>query len=243
MNKISALNGSVFITGTSRGIGHALAETLIASNYFVYGISRSNNIKHKNFFHILCDLSDISQLLNFNFSQYEIPIKEEVWLINNAGTLGELNILHNLNPKTIIEVLTVNLTAPAVLSSLFIRQFINISSFVGIIFIGSGAAYQPISGASIYCSSKSGLKMIAEAINQEMKNYKNLRVFYILPGIVETKMQEQIRATPKEKFPDVDKFIKHYKEGKNKTTYEVAHKILDLMEKKDNFPDWLIQLD
>ena len=50
-----------FITGTSRGIGKALAETLLENdNNEVTGISRTRSIKHPNYKHITTDLSNLS---------------------------------------------------------------------------------------------------------------------------------------------------------------------------------------
>ena len=47
-----------YITGTSSGIGFALANLLLKdSNNIVIGLSRRNNIEHKNYHHITHDLS------------------------------------------------------------------------------------------------------------------------------------------------------------------------------------------
>ena len=58
-----------YITGTSSGIGHALAQQLLEANYFVVGLGRSNNIKHSNYEFISLDLRKVNDVQNFNFKQ------------------------------------------------------------------------------------------------------------------------------------------------------------------------------
>ena len=45
----------IIITGTSRGIGYAIAKNLLKHNVTVIGISRKHTIKHKNYFAISFD--------------------------------------------------------------------------------------------------------------------------------------------------------------------------------------------
>ena len=52
----------IIITGTSRGIGNAIAKNLLKQNVTVIGISRKHTIKHKNYFAISFDLM-ISKIL------------------------------------------------------------------------------------------------------------------------------------------------------------------------------------
>ena len=43
---------SAIITGTGKGIGKAIAILLLKQGYFVYGISRKNDISNPNFKHL-----------------------------------------------------------------------------------------------------------------------------------------------------------------------------------------------
>ena len=54
----------IIITGTSKGIGNAIAKNLLKQNITVIGISRKHNIKHKNYFAIPYDLNDFKNIKN-----------------------------------------------------------------------------------------------------------------------------------------------------------------------------------
>lgn len=77
-----------YITGTSRGIGSALADLLLQNNNnFVFGISRTCSINHSNYKHIFLDLSDIHSVNNFSFEEHDSA--SMIVLINNSGMIGE----------------------------------------------------------------------------------------------------------------------------------------------------------
>lgn len=62
-------NKIVLITGANSGIGNALAEKLIAENYFVIGTSRNGkieNIKSENLFIVELDLTNQKSIENAN---------------------------------------------------------------------------------------------------------------------------------------------------------------------------------
>ena len=54
----------IIITGTSRGIGNAIAKNLLKQNVTVIGILRKHTIKHKNYFAISYDLNDFKNIKN-----------------------------------------------------------------------------------------------------------------------------------------------------------------------------------
>lgn len=52
----------VYITGTSRGLGKALAEEYLSQGHKVVGLSRGSTIKHSNYQHIPIDLADVEKI-------------------------------------------------------------------------------------------------------------------------------------------------------------------------------------
>ncbi|MFN7012957.1 MAG: SDR family NAD(P)-dependent oxidoreductase [Bacteroidia bacterium] len=197
-----------FITGTSRGIGFAIATELLKNNNNkVFGYGRKSSIQHANYSHITIDLSDIRALLNFEFPV--INEAETICLINNSGTIGEIKPCGKLDNKNIVQTLNLNLIAPSILCNQFLKKYQNYAAKKYIINISSGAAKFPIDAWSAYCASKAGLDLLSLTI-QEEQNLRNgnVKVFAISPGVIDTAMQDEIRKANPDDFKQYDYFHK-----------------------------------
>lgn len=121
----------VLITGTSQGIGKAIALTFLDNNHQVIGIDRQNpSIADKHYTHYVCDIRDYEKLPDID----DVNI-----LINNAGTQNEDDI--DINLKALIHI-----TEKYGIQSK-IRSILN---------IGSASAHTG-SEFPIYCASKGGV--------------------------------------------------------------------------------------
>ena len=187
------------ITGTGGGIGKATAELLLKEGYLVFGYSRTNKINHPNFNFTIIDLSDIAQV-----NDLALPIikSDNVLLINNAATIGSIVPFDKKETSDIINEYNLNLVSPTILCRKFITTYPDKEKLL--INIGSGAANSPIPSWSTYCATKAALDMLTQVIAEE--NHKNLKVFSVHPGIVDTNMQKTIRGTEKHLFPLLSKF-------------------------------------
>lgn len=84
----------VLITGTSQGIGEAIARLFLKENHEVIGIDRQESgIKHRNYMHYQLDIRDYDKLPD---------IRDIQILINNAGTQNEDDI--DINLKALIHI-------------------------------------------------------------------------------------------------------------------------------------------
>lgn len=195
-----------FITGTSRGIGYAITQELLKNNQnFVFGYSRNCTITHPNYKHIKKDLSDIENLLQFEFP--EITDADSICLINNSGTIGEIKPCGKLDNKNIVQTLNLNLIAPSILCNQFLKKYQAHSAKKFIINISSGAAKFPIDAWSGYCASKAGLDLLSLTIQEEQNNRNgNVKVFAISPGVIDTAMQDEIRKANPDDFKKSDYF-------------------------------------
>lgn len=85
---------NVLITGTSQGIGKAIAQYFLDRGHKVCGIDRQDaTVMHEGYTHFKCDIRDFDNLPDL--SDVEI-------LVNNAGTQNEDDI--DVNLKALIRV-------------------------------------------------------------------------------------------------------------------------------------------
>ncbi|WP_017730434.1 SDR family NAD(P)-dependent oxidoreductase [Nafulsella turpanensis] len=226
-----------FITGSSRGIGKALAEAILAADEknWVVGLSRTNSLEHERFVFVETDLSkEVSQVAVELFKQYQ-P-KKKIVLVNNAGTLGQAAPMGKMDNAQLEQAFQVNISAAAVLMNEFIRAYAEGPAQPLILNISSGAGKYPVDGWSAYCASKAALDMLSEvAALEAQKKGNSLKVYSLAPGVVDTAMQGEIRNTSKEDFSRVEDFRKMKEEGILASPGQVANKILILLQQPERF--------
>ena len=203
----------IIITGASKGIGKALYNELknnknnrlylVARNFEISEFMNANIFKYD-----LSDVNYIDSLVEQIFNKIDLSNSERIVLINNAGILSPIKFSGNDEPYEIINNLSVNLMAPVLLTSGFIKKLKNFKGEKKVINISSGAGKAPYAGWSLYTTAKAGIDMFTRSIALEQSMVENgVKVVSFAPGIVETDMQKQIRNTNKEDFPLVDKFL------------------------------------
>lgn len=121
----------VLITGTSQGIGKAIAELFLSKGHDVIGIDRKEKtVFNKNYTHYVCDIRNKEALPEIS----DINI-----LINNAGTQNENDI--DINLKALIHIT---------------EKYGIQDKIVSVLNIGSASAH---TGSEFpeYCASKGGV--------------------------------------------------------------------------------------
>jgi benzil reductase ((S)-benzoin forming) len=226
-----------YITGTSRGIGKALAELLLRDDKnFVTGISRSSSINHTNYRRVKLDLSDTAKTAGFEFQTHKDAGK--IVLVNNAGHIGEIKRAGNHNHKTLEDTYKINLTAPSILINNFINTY-RTSTAKKIIFnVSSGAARHPIDAASAYCASKAGLDMLSKAVAEEQKiTGSGFRIVSISVGVVDTLMQKMLRDAGAEEFSRKAEFTSYKEKGQILQPEHTAEKFIEIINNIDKIDD------
>ncbi|REK76937.1 (S)-benzoin forming benzil reductase [Paenibacillus paeoniae] len=234
------------ITGTSRGIGEAMAEQLLKSGNSVYCISRNVNVKLEEVavtqgaqlsYHTydLNELTGIDQLMETIIASVkQAPDLEGVYLINNAGVLSPVMPIEQCESELIIQNVTINLLAPMILTSRFIELTKELDVDKRVMNVSSGSAKFLLPAQSCYSTSKSGIDTFSRSINLEQQHASNpVKIASVYPGMIDTVMQAEIRSASKENFPYVDQFIQLAKDGLLQTPEDTATKLLDLLLSKE----------
>ena len=135
----------VLITGTSQGIGKAIAELFVSRGHDVIGIDRQkSSIENASYTHFLCDVRDKDALPNIDGVEI---------LINNAGTQNEDDI--DVNLKALI----------------YITEKYGVQEKIkSILNIGSASAH---TGAEFpeYCASKGGVLSYTKNVAMRVAKY------------------------------------------------------------------------
>ncbi len=227
----------LILTGHSQGLGKAIAELYLENPDFeVVGISRrSSGIDHDRLSEISLDLSDLTAVQSHLDSLFPEGRFEEVFLINNAGWIGEIKPLEMVDPSNIIKAQNVNFTSPSLITGAFVRKYKGNQTKKTICNISSGLAYRPESGLSGYCSSKAALAMQSEILAMEAD--EDTQVFSVAPGVVDTGMQDDLRDTSPEQFPKHQAFVNLKESGALVTPVAAAKKIKYMLDNAAEFPD------
>ena len=225
-----------YITGTSAGIGKALAENLLNAGHTVIGMSRRHSIEHGNYEHITIDLADINAVNRFEF---QMNLKDDIILVNNAGIIGAVKPIGHQIGEELIEMANVNILAPQILMNKFINKFQSIENTYQILNISSGAGKYAIDAWAPYCASKAALDLFSETIALELKSHghHNWHVFSVAPGVVDTAMQAEIRASNPSEFLNRQKFIDLKQDNELTAPSFVATQLSKIISNPEQFQD------
>ncbi|CCE72922.1 Piso0_000527 [Millerozyma farinosa CBS 7064] len=194
------LGRRAIITGSSRGLGKALAVKLAQEGCSVTAVARNQDLlkntveqlptlgnlqKHK---YLSLDLMSLVE--NPRPRELQSALEECNILINCAGQTTH-SLLPRLDDQAIVSTINLNLTAPILLTKMFYKSVIkqrskretdsfkpsvlNISSILAC----SSHTYP---GTSVYASSKAGVARFTQCLAEELQG--RLRVNVILPGLI-----------------------------------------------------------
>lgn len=195
---------TVIITGISSGIGNALAHYYLNQNFQVIGIGRINVIEHQN---LIFFEKDLSKTTDFSFLEKIIAQANEIILVNNAGIIGNIERISEQENSDIENTIRVNTIVPMLLCQFVLRKF-SLQNPLTIINISSGAGKRPIPSWASYCASKAALDLFSQTIYlEEKERNRNLKVYSVAPGVVDTPMQGQIRKANLLDFSSLDSFL------------------------------------
>jgi NAD(P)-dependent dehydrogenase (short-subunit alcohol dehydrogenase family) len=226
-------NMKAIVTGHTMGLGAALAANLLARGVPVLGLARSAapELGHAYpdlFEEVELDLADGTALaawLDAGVLETWLDGTGAVLLLNNAGVVGPVGPLASQDPRAVLRSVALNVAAPMALSAAVVRA--SGGAQRRILHISSGAARNAYSGWSVYCATKAALDQHARAVDLDAEG--GVRICSLAPGVIDTGMQAEIRATPEERFPLRQRFVELKETGTLVDPEQCAAQMIDYM--------------
>jgi len=225
------------LTGTTRGLGAAMAEELATGGEHLVTLSRQSSpslaalsSKHgTTLTQIEVDLAQSAAVKNA--ATVLLPLLKNhthIRFIHNAGVVKPIAQTQNLTDLDAInDAFHVNITS-AIFLTAHILHNTTYALDRRVMLISSGAGRSASSGWAVYCSTKAAMDRFAEAA--QLDQGTKARVVSMAPGIIDTPMQETIRATSKDDLPSLERFI-GFKESKQLAVpLAVAQRLLMVLE-------------
>jgi benzil reductase ((S)-benzoin forming) len=221
------------VTGHTKGLGAALALALLHRQIPVLGIARGVDDALANRFPILCRQASMSLddpaavaawLASPALADY-LGDCSEVLLMNNAGSVQPVGSLPDQDPLAVARAISLNVAAPLMLAAAVVRA--TPGKQRRILHISSGAGSSAYPGWSVYCASKAALDHHARAVALDAD--KDVRICSLAPGVIDTGMQAEIRATPDARFPMRQRFVELQRNGQLVAPGDCAERIVNYL--------------
>lgn len=211
-----------FIAGGSKGLGAELVKVFSINNCQVNEFSRSGEVDG----HIYCDFSDTESTAKVVKNQFSLVNQNQTNKINliiNTATLAPFGSLTDASAETVKQHLAINIESTVVLLQTFLIAFQNHPADKTIAYISSGAARRAIPGLAMYSASKAFFERFIDTLAVEQSSQPQpIDCMVINPGVMNTGMQEEIRAQDPKDFPMVDMWNELHKQGKLANPKDIA---------------------
>ena len=185
------------VTGASRGIGRAVAETLYAAGAHVVRLARSlKDGSAERRTDLRCDVTDPAAVDRAAARVLgELGVPDIV--VNNAGTFF-IKRIEETSLEDFTRTLAVNLTGPFLVARAFIPHLVKRGSG-HLVTIGSVSDHVAYSGSTAYASSKYGLRGMHEVLRQDLSR-TGVRTTLVSPGPVDTPIWDPVDPDSKPGF-------------------------------------------
>lgn len=175
----------IIITGSSAGIGFAMAEYLAAKGHTVYGFSRKIP-STTNFTTIPTDVTDEAQVQEAVLKVLSKENRIDV-LINNAG-MGMVGAVEDSKKADILRLFNLNLVGAAQMMSAVLPAMRK-QAFGRIINISSIGSEMGLPFRGFYSASKAALDKVTEAVRYEVAPW-SIQVCSVHLGDIKTNIAE-----------------------------------------------------
>lgn len=223
------------VTGVSRGLGEELLAQLLAGGDRAMAIGRRFTAEQRRFAAaepdrlVLreADLAEPATLPDRHELGELLAGASSAALIHNAAVVEPIGAIGTLPPDQVATAVTVNLTAPMLLTNAFLAA-LPPAVPATILFVSSGAASRMIDGWATYSATKRGGEAFFEAVASQLADGTGVRVASVNPGVMDTGMQATVRhaAAGSGWFPEGDRYVTLHEQGQLPEPAEIARQIL-----------------
>jgi glucose 1-dehydrogenase len=195
----------VVVTGSSRGIGRAIAEACAAAGAHVVISSRGEEAVRRTVSELLakgylasgipCNVTKPAEVERLLQHALETWGRIDVW-VNNAGLSGGMRPLEEIPSEEISVIIDTNIKGALEgcrqVMPIFRKQgkgvLINIS--------GLGGKGEPAEFSTVYAASKAAVTSLTRSIAREHK-MPGISVFAVIPGMVNTDFFREMKVSPR----------------------------------------------
>ena len=207
------------VTGASGGIGSAACRALRASGWLVAGMSRRESPYADRSFRL--DVGDGGAVASA-FDELDPPDL----VIHAAASIDPVAHIADADPDEWATCIRTNVLGTFHVVQAAVRRMLS-GRGGRVVSLTSGAAARAKPWWSAYSASKAAAEHLVRSAAADLEG-TSVAVCALDPGLTETPMQVRVRNTD---FPDRDRFVRTYEEGRSRDADDVAAALLRLAER------------
>jgi 3-oxoacyl-[acyl-carrier protein] reductase len=217
------------VTGAGGGIGRAIAVAFAreGATLFLADLKENNLAETAEAClkvggqarNILADVSNWEQVNDLIKTAVREAGRVDI-LVNAAGIYGPIGPTAEVDLTEWKRAAEINLFGPLFLCRALMPHMIK-RKYGKIILLGGGGATNPLPNLSSYAATKAGLARLADTLAEELKPV-NVQVNVISPGLVDTKMQDEVLNAGDRAGGLFDKIKQARETGKGAVSPEIA---------------------
>jgi benzil reductase ((S)-benzoin forming) len=237
----AAAGALAIVTGSSRGMGEALALHLHSLGHTVLGIARKRSVALDaagvdQWEADLTDAVPVAQRLQERVAQACTAPCAGIWLINNAALLVDAGPTRWVPAAQTVAAVRVGLEAVLLLTHAMLQGAGDFAGDKRVLQVSSGNGRRVIGGMAVYSAIKAGMDHYTRSLALDevgSPGYVAARVASIAPGIVDTDMQAMLRGSDVSRFAAQAMFAQYHREGALTSPHDAAVRLFNYMMRDD----------